>query len=557
MLKKNWKTLLISAIVLLITFFHSNIFIEGVVWTKWAILLFVSPLIGFTLFMRRKKKIQVDFFYLLVSSFSLLLLFKAIIMEHAFFYYTWYIIVFWLLYSFFYFNKILRVLLYHVFVFAGVILSIIGYIQYFTGSRFIVGVYDNPAGFAFSLTLFLPFIFCLWKHCKNHKTIFYYAAATAMLIVVVLLSASRTAIVALFYIIISTCFVKYKKYSYSVLSILFLCLLFFMKNDSTTGRFFILSNSFDMLQNNFLWGYGFGGFRSQYMTFQAQAFKSSFNEKYIMFADDISHPLNEFILFLIEHGWIFSIIGLGILLVYLIKAKKNSPHYLCLVSILIFSLFSYPFRYPLTLLIFAYSLSNLKIKAITITFPRNTLIIMFVLSGIWLYYIIGDIANNRIWAKQYNKVKLGQFDKAKTKYKNLSVAMANNVNFLFNYASVLYRAGLYNESLFYAKKCLKWRNNYDVQLLLADNYYKLNNNEAAITHYETASFMCPNRFSPIYGIFLVYYNANNKIKAEDYGHLILNKPIKVQSKELHRILLDVRKKMDMIITAYSAEAVPL
>lgn len=545
MLKKNWKTLLISATVFLITFFHCNIFIEGVVWTKWALLLLASPLIGITLFLGKKKRIQVDSFFLLVSSFSLLLLFKAI-MEHAFFHYTWYIIAFWLLYSFFYFNKISRILLYHVFVFTGAILSIIGYIQYFTGDKFIVGVYDNPAGFAFSLTLFLPFIFYLWKHCKNHKTVFYYAATTAMLIVAVLLSASRTAIIAVFYIIISTCFVKYKKYTYSVLCILFLCLLFFMKNDSTIGRFFILSNSFDMLENNFLWGYGFGGFRSQYMTFQAQTFKSSFNEKYIMLADDISHPLNEFMLFLIEHGWIFSIIGLGILLVYLIKAKKNSTHYLCLVSILIFSLFSYPFRYPLTLLIFAYSLSNLKMKAITITFPRNAHIIIFALCGIWLYYIIGDITNNRIWAKQYNKVKLGQFSKAKTRYKDLSITMANNVNFLFNYASVLYRAGQYDESLFYAKKCLKWRNNYDVQLLLADNYYRLNNNEAAINHYKTASFMCPNRFSPLYGLFEIYNSTKDIDLIIECGHQILSKPIKVNSIIIQEIIQDVKIRIDSI-----------
>ena len=196
---------------------------------------------------------------------------------------------------------------------------------------------------------------------------------------------------------------------------------------------------------------------------------------------------------------------------------------------------------------FAYSLSSLKMKAITIKFLHKAHVIVFALCGMFLYYIIDDITNNLKWAKQYNRVKLGQLDKAKSGYKDLSVRMANNVNFLFNYASVLYRVGQYDKSLFYAKKCLKWRNNYDVQLLLADNYYKLNNNEAAINHYETASFMCPNRFSPIYGIFLVYYNANNTTQAENYGNLILTKPIKVHSKELHRILLDVSEKMDNVI----------
>ena len=546
MLKRNWKTLLISFIIFLVTFFHSDTFIEGDIWTKWSLLLLFSPLIGLVLFIERKKVIQMDVFYLLVSSFSLLLLLKAVI-ENAHFYYMGYIIAFWLLYSYFYFNKISRFLLYHVFAFAALVLSAIGYIQYFSGDNFMIGVYDNPAGFAFSLTLFLPFILYLWKYCKNRIIAFLYALIIIIIIVAVLLSASRTAIIAVSFIIISLFFVKHKKSVCGVLCILSLSLLLFVKGDSTNGRFFILKNSLGMLNDNLLWGHGFGGFKSQYMTYQAKAFEGSFNEKYAMLADDISHPLNEFLLYLIEHGWIFFFIGLAILSVYLLKAKRNSPHYLCLMSILIFSMFSYPFRYPLILLMFAYSLSSLKMKAITIKFLHKAHVIVFALCGMFLYYIINDITNNLKWAKQYNRVKLGQLDKAKSGYKDLSVRMANNVNFLFNYASVLYRVGQYDKSLFYAKKCLKWRNNYDVQLLLADNYYKLNNNEAAINHYETASFMCPNRFSPIYGIFLVYYNANNTTQAENYGNLILTKPIKVHSKELHRILLDVSEKMDNVI----------
>lgn len=132
MLKKNWKSLLISCIVFLITFSHSNAFIESQIWVKWAIIFVFCPLIGVLHFSKRKNEIQIDVFYLVVSSFSALLLIKAII-EDSFVYYSCYIICFWILYSFFYFNNLSKYFLYNAFAFIVLALSVSGFIQYLAG----------------------------------------------------------------------------------------------------------------------------------------------------------------------------------------------------------------------------------------------------------------------------------------------------------------------------------------------------------------------------------------------------------------------------------------
>lgn len=124
--------------------------------------------------------------------------------------------------------------------------------------------------------------------------------------------------------------------------------------------------------------------------------------------------------------------------------------------------------------------------------------------------------------------------------------MQENANFIFNYATVLFNYGRYHESLFYARKCLSLIDNYDIQLLLADNYYKLGNYELSIHHYKTASLMCPNRFSPFYGMFIVYNTINDIAQAINCGHVILTKPIKVKSKILYELLFDVQEKMDSL-----------
>lgn len=137
----------------------------------------------------------------------------------------------------------------------------------------------------------------------------------------------------------------------------------FYKSDSTLGRMLILTISFKMIkQSTILWGNGSGFFKDQYMTFQSEYFKNTINENYVLVADNVFHPMNEYVLLVIEHGIIFFIAAIFLFIFYLKKADLKTPEFLSLISILVFALFSYPFRYPIILLIIAYNLSSLSLK---------------------------------------------------------------------------------------------------------------------------------------------------------------------------------------------------
>ncbi len=56
---------------------------------------------------------------------------------------------------------------------------------------------------------------------------------------------------------------------------------------------------------------GLGSFKAKYMPYQTNYFASNENNKFELLADNVKHPLNEFILVLVEFGFI----GLTILLV--------------------------------------------------------------------------------------------------------------------------------------------------------------------------------------------------------------------------------------------------
>ena len=78
-------------------------------------------------------------------------------------------------------------------------------------------------------------------------------------------------------------------------------------------------------------------------------------------------------------------------------------------------------------------------------------------------------------------------------------------------------------------------NDYDVQLLLADNYFNLRNYEEAFKKYKTASNMIPSRFIPLGKMMNIYLLESDTAKATDVAKQILSKPIKVPSGEVYRI----------------------
>lgn len=114
-------------------------------------------------------------------------------------------------------------------------------------------------------------------------------------------------------------------------------------------------------------------------------------------------------------------------------------------------------------------------------------------------------------------------------YDNLYIHLKENPYFLYNYSVRLFIAGDISESKKIALECRKKYADYDLELLIGDIYYKENNYDEALMHYNLCANMCPCRFIPIYQKFLVSIKTNNKIQASLLAHEIIEKQIKVPS----------------------------
>ena len=141
-----------------------------------------------------------------------------------------------------------------------------------------------------------------------------------------------------------------------------------MKKDSADGRLLIARVSMEMVRKTPVFGCGISGFRTEYLNQQTAYFESHPDSPYLINADDVETPFNEFLKILIEQG----IIGLLLFLclLYYLFEKENRRiagqvrndviHFSIILFILIFGLFSYPFDKLPFVVLFTFSFALLS-----------------------------------------------------------------------------------------------------------------------------------------------------------------------------------------------------
>lgn len=148
-----------------------------------------------------------------------------------------------------------------------------------------------------------------------------------------------------------------------------------------------------MIKHEPFTGYGVGGFSAHYMDYQAQYFKEHPDSQFAILADNIKSPFNEYLSVGVQFGiltWVL-LIAAGIFLILCHRKHPTKVGYVSLLSLLsiaVFSFFSYPFTYPFIWIISALSVSTLIGKAYENTLFQKTTIIK---RGIAFFLLIGSL----------------------------------------------------------------------------------------------------------------------------------------------------------------------
>ncbi len=211
--------------------------------------------------------------------------------------------------------------------------------QFFKSIPIIEGTYDSPTGLAFSVILAIISLSNLITKKSTNKQLILYIALITVCTLILFASNSRAGLLSAFIIFFVFFMKKYKKIVSIVFCGLILFSIFNFKTESSKGRWFIYSTTLSMLDTpkHICFGYGHDGFKKKYMLQQAINLKAKSLDTRQR-ADNIKHPLNEFLLLLINYGgpfFLFFIVGIVALLSNVILDKPHTSFFVpCSYSLL-------------------------------------------------------------------------------------------------------------------------------------------------------------------------------------------------------------------------------
>ncbi len=420
----------------------------------------------------------------------------------------------------------------------------------------ITGTYENPAGFAAVQAVLFPFASVLCFDKEQKRLISWLAGLTAVACALTItLSGSRAGLLAIcasaavvlaFKTKVLSLF-KTHKWLWVVLVLVAVALSFLLyrvKTGSANGRLFVWSICWDMIKERPLFGYGIGGIEKHYMDAQATYFSIHPDSQYVMLADNVTHPFNEYIKLTVNYGLVGLTISLC-LLVFTIKRLLNSRENVKVIglavtaSVFVMCQFSYPFHYAAVWFISAIAIipaffSEGEGNEVWET-PKNLRITLPILFSVLLAVVLRMMYLDLKWAEMSKRSLAGHTERMLPYYEKMKPQMKHNPLFLYNYAAELNYIGRYEESLMITEECRLGWNDYDVQMLLADNLENTGQIDQAINAYQHALHMIPCRFEPLENMMTLYWGQGDTLSAIKIAQEIVNKPVKVQSFRVEQI----------------------
>lgn len=420
------------------------------------------------------------------------------------------------------------------------------------------GSFDNPAVFAMLLSVCVPIAvyYANSKTCSRKAKILWWAGAAGMLVFIGF-SESRTgfisAVISSVIVLLSVSDIMRKKLLNRKivlilipLVVLLVFLLYRFKADSANGRLLMWRVSTEMIKEHPVLGWGHNGFTAHYMEYQARYLTENPDSPFILLADNVNNPFNEYLLVLVNYG----LAGLSLLLVLLVLLfkclKSLSEAYKPLiigmtVGIMIWSFFSYPFSVPfvwiIVVLIFFVAFSPLVCNHYELTGATAS-----ILSLIGLFVAINSYIPEREWKVISLRSLLGDTEAVLPNYNKLYNRLNRNWRFMYNFGAELHYIKHYNESLAILEECQLMLNDYDVQMLIGDCFQNKGDTIEAIGHYNYAGKMVPSKFLPQYYIMKLYMDKGDTLNAATTANAILTKDVKVnQSKAVKRIITEAQE----------------
>ena len=415
----------------------------------------------------------------------------------------------------------------------------------------VTGGFDNPAGFAITLCCGFPFALLLVRHPVRTIRYVGYAACVGLCLGVIV-SGSRAGILALMVVcgVRSLAALRNRprlKWTLVLVAFALLAGLYYLKQDSANGRLLVWRCSLQMVADHPVVGFGPGGFVANYMEYLADYFREHPDSSYALLADSVHHPFNEYLLIIIQYGlagFLAFVFLVGITIRQYCNQRAavdplSKAAGMCLLSIGVFALFSYPGYYPSTWLMILFCVW--VIWGYPLPGVRAIRVLIMGLSVVLCGYAIRDMLYRSEWYRFASKA--GFVSRQIHPQDHLVRYFDHDRAALYDYAYYLFQHRQYETCSTMLRRYQQTLNDYDVQLMQGECCRMLNRLQEAEEYYLEAASMCPNRFIPLYRLVEIYDQTNRPNDALRLARVIVSKPVKIPSGMVSAIQRRMRQRI--------------
>lgn len=160
-------------------------------------------------------------------------------------------------------------------------------------------------------------------------------------------------------------------------------------------------------------------------------------------------------------------------------------------------------------------------------------VIVLLLAG--NFHIIRRIRCETLWRDGLALISEGKVPEGLERLHCARDGMKRHPEFLYSYAAELNQAGEYGKSDRQLVSLRLLLNDYDTELLAADNALRTGRNNRARLYLKRAHEMIPARIMPLYGMLLSYNQEHDSLNARRAAVGILRQPVKIPSRTIREI----------------------
>lgn len=327
--------------------------------------------------------------------------------------------------------------------------------------------------------------------------------------------------------------------------------LYLLKSGSANGRGLINYIGIRSIADNPFFGSGIGSFFHRFAETTAKLSRNNPGLD-LTRVDAMDYAFNDLLRVGVEQGVVGllfagSLIGLVLFRLW----KYDKALFLCALSLLIISFFSYPFELLpyqiIATIIMAFAASaSTPIRGRTMVRPYKAYIGL--IATIAIICIASAVCYRNITIRKnaerdYNMMA-GLHDKAFIKdYYSLLPYLQDNKRFLFDFAKILADQGRYNDSNDMLRRGAQISNDPVFLVLQGNNYRDMGIFEETESMYLKAWHNMPNRIYPLYRLMKLYEQTGDKAKCMEYAQRVMDFKEKVQSPAVN----DMKKEAQEII----------